>query len=248
MAPVFLIGGGWRAETFPETYGRFLQASARGQSRRIAVIVAREDAEFDTSTHFSRFASALEIAGLDIAHAVQVIVSKDEPLTLEKITAAEATGVLVCGGLTPAYHDGLCVQTEWLQYLRDKDIPFCGFSAGAAIAADSAIIGGWLRKTGSRSVQIADENAGEDLEQLTVQPGLGLVDFSVEVHATQWGTLSRLVHAVDADLTEPGWAVDEDTMLEVNRSEITVHGTGHAYRVTKKADGIAVSVTNSNAA
>jgi len=245
MAPVFLIGGGWRADTFPETYGRFLQASTRGQVRRIAIIVAREDVEFDTRSHFLRFSSALETAGLHPADAVEIVVAKDDPLTLETIAGSEATGVLVCGGLTPAYHDGLCVQTEWLHYLNDNEIPYCGFSAGAAIAADNAILGGWLRDIGGRTVQIADENAGEDLEQLTVRPSLGLVDFSVEVHATQWGTLSRLIHAVDADLTETGWAIDENTMLEVNGLAATAYGLGNAYRVTRNADGVAVAIINS---
>ena len=44
-------------------------------------------------------------------------------------------------------------------------------------------------------------------------PGLGLVPFAVDVHATQWGTLTRLVHAVDAGLVAEGWAVDNGTVL-----------------------------------
>ena len=39
---------------------------------------------------------------------------------------------------------------------------------------------------------------GEDLDDVVPRPGLGLVGFAVDVHAAQWGTVGRLVHAVCA--------------------------------------------------
>jgi cyanophycinase len=106
---------------------------------------------------------------------------------------------------------------------------FGGFSAGAAIAGEWAIVGGW--RLGER--EVCAEEAGEDLEALTVRPGLGLVPFAVDVHATQWGTLTRLSHAVRAGLAPDGWAVDEGTCLHYDGDRVAgVAGLGSAYRVS----------------
>ena len=82
-------------------------------------------------------------------------------------------------------------------------------------------------------MEIADENAGEDLELLDVRRGLGLVAFAVDVHGTQWGPLTRLAHAVDAGLAREGWAIDENTMLDASSERISVHGAGNAYRILR---------------
>ena len=101
-----------------------------------------------------------------------------------------------------------------------RDVVFGGFSAGAAIAGEWAIVGGW--RHGGRDV--CAEEAGEDLEQLTVRPGLGLVPFAVDVHATQWGTVTRLIHAVRAGLAPEGWAVDEGTVLVYDGDRVARRG------------------------
>lgn len=229
---IFLIGGGWRAETFPETYGRFLHLSAKNGERRIAVIVA-EEPEADAHTQFLRFFEAFETVGLKSAEAFEVIVSTENFLTKEILSEIKPTGIFVCGGLTPAYANALCRDKNWLEYLIENKIPYCGFSAGASIASGTAIIGGWQREVKNRIVQITDENAGEDLDLLDVRKGLGLVNFAVDVHASQWGTLSRLIHAIDAGFSNEGWAIDENTMLEVENANIKIFGAGNAYRIKR---------------
>ena len=186
----FLIGGGWNAETFPNTYGRFLESATRNDERRIAIIVA-EETDADSHAQFLRFFGAFETVGLNSAEAVEIIISAEKFLTKETLAEIKPTGVFVCGGLTPAYFDALCVDKKWLEYLTENNIPYGGFSAGASVASEKAIIGGWRREVKNKSVQIADENAGEDLDLLDVRKGLGLVDFAVDVHATQWGTLIK---------------------------------------------------------
>jgi cyanophycinase len=80
---------------------------------------------------------------------------------------------------------------------------------------------------------VCAEEAGEDLEELTVRPGLGLVPFAIDVHATQWGTVTRLIHAVRAGLAPEGWAVDEHTVLIYDGDRVaSVEGAGSAYRVS----------------
>jgi cyanophycinase len=115
-----------------------------------------------------------------------------------------------------------------------------GFSAGAAIAGEWAIVGGW-RHAGR---DVCAEEAGEDLEPLTVRPGLGLVPFAVDVHATQWGTVTRLIHAVRAGLAPEGWAVDEGTALVYDGDRVTgVEGLGAAYRVSGPDGDLRLEVT-----
>lgn len=232
MISVFLIGGGWRAETFPQTYGLFLQTAAENNQRRIAIIVA-EEAGTDSHEQFLHFFRAFEFAGLRSAEAFEIIVSAENHLTSKKLAEIQPTGVFICGGLTPVYYDALCCDKSWLEYLFENKIPYGGFSAGASVAGEAAIIGGWRRKTDNQIVEIADENAGEDLDLLDVRNGLNLVPFAVEVHATQWGTLSRLIHTICANLAPEGWAIDENTMLEIDERKIYIHGAGNAYRVRR---------------
>lgn len=241
MIPVFLIGGGWRDETFPQTYGRFLKTATRDTERQIAIVVA-EEIDSDSGEQFLRFRRAFEAVGLNPAEAVNLMVSADNPLTAEKLAAAPPTGIFVCGGLTPAYHDALCVDKSWLDYLTENKIPYAGFSAGASIAAGSAIIGGWRRKINNKIVEIVNENAGEDLDFLDVRRGLGLAPFAVDVHASQWGTLSRLVQAVDAGLVARGVAIDENTMLEISENRISVSGAGNIYRVRRIGNHSAIDI------
>ena len=240
MIPVFLIGGGWRGETFSQTYGRFLETATQNNQRRIALVVA-EEPDANPPEQFLRFRAAFEAVGLNSDEAVALIVSANHPLTVEKLSAFSPTGIFVCGGLTIAYHDALCVDKSWLDYLNENKIPYGGFSAGAAVAAERAIIGGWRRKVENKIIEIADENAGEDLDFLDVRKGLGLVPFAVEVHATQWGTLSRLVHTIDARLADEGWAIDENTMLEITGNDIRIFGAGNAYRV-RQDDKLAIKI------
>jgi cyanophycinase len=241
MSRVFLIGGGWR-EYGTALYRRFLDAAVRDGSRSVAVIAA--NGGDNAAENIVRFREGLVAAGCPPAELVELIVSAESPLTREMLEAANATGILVCGGLTPDYHDSLCVDLGWLGYISDNDIPYCGFSAGASIAAREAVIGGWLRNIDSQNIEIADENAAEDVDLLLVKPGLGLVPFSVEVHATQWGTLTRLLHAVDAGLTDEGYAIDEDTMLEYRDGEISVHGAGSVYHVYRSDGRISLEIKN----
>jgi cyanophycinase len=212
MAAVFLIGGGREDAQVRASHSPFVAASAGGP----IVAYALEDPE--------RWESALRLAG---AADVRCLL---EPPSAEDL--AGAAGLFVGGGSTPGYQEAL---DGWH---APADLPFAGFSAGAAVAAQRAIVGGW--RLGGRDV--CAEEAGEDLEQLAVRDGLGLVPFAVDVHATQWGTLTRLVHAVGAGLVDEGWAIDEGTALVVDDGSVRVEGLGSAYRVALRDGGVAVSV------
>jgi cyanophycinase len=115
------------------------------------------------------------------------------------------------------------------------------------IAAANAIVGGWQRAVDDRVIAIADEQASEDLDLLDVRPGLGLVPFAVDVHASQAGTLTRLLHAVDQGAADAGWAIDEDTMLSSADGELRVNGQSSAYRAQRRQGHLAVDILQAGA-
>src|SRR3954471_18435539 len=239
MAPVFLIGGGRDDGAVRASHAAFVRAAGGGPIVAI-VLDERDDTDPERWTSALRLAgggggggggapasgAALRRAAAREAHAIAV--SPEDPPRREQLAGAAA--VFVAGGWTPGYADALVPAADaWLP----RDVPYAGYSAGAAIAAAHAILGGYRRVDGR---PVCAEEAGEDLEALTVRPGLGLVPFAVDVHATQWGTLTRLVHAVDAGLVSEGWAIDEGTALVVGEgADPRVEGLGSAYRVARGA-------------
>ncbi|MEV0903709.1 hypothetical protein [Streptomyces hokutonensis] len=81
--------------------------------------------------------------------------------------ASDVDGLLVCGGLTPAYQDAFAGCLDLLPgLLAERRIPYAGFSAGAALAARSAVVGGWLLD----GVPVCPEDTAEDLEEIAVRP------------------------------------------------------------------------------
>jgi cyanophycinase len=241
MIPVFLLGGGWNPAGFGFTYGRVLEAATQAGVRRVLIVVA-EEPDGGADERFLRTRAAFEAAGGLPAEFELAIVSAAAPLTAARLEAAAPTGIFVAGGLTPDYWAALCADRTWVAYLQAHAIPYAGFSAGASIAATTAIIGGWQVRVGDDLVAVTSEDSGEDLAEVTVQPGLGLVPFAVEVHASQWGTLPRLLHAVARGVAPAGWAIDEDTMLAVTDHGVQVIGLGHAYEVQPAGAGLTLTL------
>ena len=179
-----------------------------------------------------RWIEELRAVGLDRGEVV--VVSPDRPPAVDDLDGA--AGVYVAGGWTPGYRDVLVDGgTDWLEPVRTGSVPYAGFSAGSSIAAEHALVGGWRVERNGRAVPVCHEDVGEDLDLLTIGPGLAVVPFLVDVHAAQWGTLHRLVHALSIPGTpDVGWAIDEATALEVvDGVPVAVHGDGAATRVRR---------------
>ena len=232
---LFLHGGGDAPQARRDTFGRFVQAATVDGSCRVALVVA-EDTEAQAHANFEDYHAifaALPLAPSDIH---PILISAEQPLTLAPLERIQPTGVFVCGGSTPLYQKALCQDTAWLDYLQTAQIPYGGTSAGAAIAARTAIVGGWQATRTGATRAILFQGASEGLDPLTVRDGLGLVPFAIEIHASQMGTLTRLLHAVELGFVPEGWAIDENTLLQIDLDTITVHGQGHAYRVWRDHD------------
>lgn len=237
---IFLIGGGWSVEHRAAVWGPFLGCAAdraAGEPPSIACVVVDEG---DGPEQVQRWADAL--CRTAVCTPVPVLIPLGSALSEDQRSALTAAhGLLVCGGLTPAYARSLVPARDLIQARVTEGVPYAGFSAGAAVAADRAVVGGWR----DRGVPVCPEDAGEDLDQVTVVDGLGLVPFAIDVHAAQWGTLARLVVAVAGGQVESGVALDEDTVLQVARDgSATVAGAGRAHLVRRPghgADGVRVT-------
>lgn len=222
MRSVFLIGGGRHPDGVAASHRPFVRAVGDGA----IVCLAADDGD---GVDGARWSAGLRSAGA--GHVDVVVLAPGRPVRAADVSGA--AGIYVAGGRTPLYRELLVDGGGgWLP----EGVPYAGFSAGAAVAATSAIVGGW--RIGDLAVCSSD--AAEDLDDVEPRPGLGLTPFAVDVHATSWGTLTRLVHAVSRGLVADGWAIDEHTCLEVRGDDVAVHGTGCAYRVAPGRAGVCV--------
>ena len=225
---VHLLGGGWGGDA--RVWHAFVaEAAGRASSGapRIAVVAVRDGDEQD---HAAKLIAAVGAAGA--IEPVVVAVREGERIAPGAFPD-DLHGVLVGGGLTPAYREAVLPAAARIRALVAAGAPYAGFSAGSAIAASRALLGGWRAPDGR---PVVDEEIAEDLEGITVEEGLGLVPFAVDVHAAQWGTTTRLATAVETGLVQGGVAIDEDTAVLVRGGAAEVVGTGNAWWI-RPADG-----------
>lgn len=242
MTSVHLIGGGWEPAYYAALYGQFIEEasiSAAGAGRPgkpiIACVVLDEG---DGRGQFARWDAVLRTVGN--CEPVPVLVSQEAPLDISALGNSDA--LLVCGGLTPVYAAAVApARADVLDWLQLGGRPYAGFSAGSSVAAASALVGGWLVD----GVPICSDDAAEDLEELTIVPGFGLVPFLVDVHCAQWGTLPRLISAVWTSRLV-GIGIDEDTALIVGADKAIVRGRGQVWLVRESAGSVQVSAHRAN--
>jgi cyanophycinase len=217
VSTVHLIGGGWDPSATAAVYGPFLEAA--GAAPVVATLVLDEG---DGAAQFARWADVLRRTAR--CEPVPVLVPPGS--RLDPAALGDADALLVCGGLTPAYADALAPVAGALRgWLAAGERPYAGFSAGAAVAAGRAVVGGWR----SGGVPVCPEDAAEDLEEVAVADGLDLVPWTVDVHCAQWGTLPRLLTAVAGG--GRGLGLDEDTAVHLDGDGARVAGRGTAWLV-----------------
>ena len=241
---IHLVGGGWAPENDTENdsavFGPFLaeaalRATAAGRTdQRIAIIVVRDG---DGDDHAAKLVTALEAAGP--LEPVVTSLALDGLATL--LAVADADGIVIGGGLTPAYLTAVAPIAGEVRRQVAAGIPYLGYSAGAMIAAERALLGGW--RIGG--VPVSPQEASEELDEITIENGIGLLDVTVDVHVAQWGTLSRMVAATEAGQIRGGLAVDEGTVLIVGQGTLGVAGTGSVWTVSESEGGVLVSTFGS---
>lgn len=234
---IHLVGGGRDEALCADVLAPFVRETMDAAPPAEPVIALLLVLEEDDDSSIERFRSVLVAAGAPVASVRVEAIVAGESFTAAAVDGAH--GVLVGGGLTPAYHDAIIGIAPQIRAAVDAGVPYAGFSAGAAVAASRAIVGGYLLD----GVIVAPEDTGEELDDLDVRDGLGLVPGSIDVHAAQWGTLSRIVAAVDAGLTPLGVAVDEHTAYVVHPDGRTrVRGVGRAWKAAASTSGVEVTI------
>ena len=238
---LFLVGGGWDSSANAVIYQAFVDAATRGEQRSIVSIhVAEpEDGAEEQQEQVARSQQVLLAAGASTDDIHSITLSQGDVLSAKTLAQYQPTAVFVWGGLTPLYQQVLTSDTSWVSYLQEHQVVYGGFSAGAAISAEKAIVGGWNLTIDHKQVAILDADLAEGLDALDIRPGLGLFNASVDVHASQWGTVTRLMHAIEQQhAPNNGWAIDENTALEITTDQhIKVLGAGQAYRVSRTGAG-----------
>jgi cyanophycinase len=204
---------------------------------RIGMLLVREDA----TGYATGFPAAFEAVAACEPVVSLLVVPGDGPRVYGSEVLNDIDALVIGGGMTPDYLTAVEPIMEEIRLLVADGLPYLGFSAGSMIAADRAVIGGY-RIDG---VQVCPEETGEDLEEVTIAEGLGLVDLAIDVHAAQWGTLGRLVGATEAGLVGGGVAIDEFTALIVADDGLRVAGSGSVWRVLDDPAGVIVGALES---
>src|SRR3954471_22331065 len=196
---VHLIGGGWDDSLAPDLYGDFVEAARRraGRNPRILLVVMGTDDE--SLAYHDKYLHTLGLVG---GHELVVErVAEGTPFDPGALDGVD--GLFVGGGPTPEYHAALTGAYPRIRSLVSAGMPYAGFSAGAAIAGSHAVIGGW-RLDG---VPVCPEDSNEELDEVTVVEGIGLVPGGGHVPAAQGGNLSPLGAVGEAGLGAQGVAV-----------------------------------------
>lgn len=233
---VHLVGGG-----YPETGAAFAafvhEATERAHANgvlggpRIAVVVVRDG---DGIEHAAQLVAEAAHAGAIDERVIALV----EGVRASPGVLGDSDGILIGGGLTPAYLHSLAPLFDEIRQRVREGVPYLGFSAGAMIAPERALLGGWQ----IGGIPVGPEAAAEELDEVTIVNGVGLLDVTVEVHTAQRGTLSRLVAATAAGLTDGGMAIDESTALIVGADGLRVAGAGNVWRVAPGEHGVVVDV------
>ena len=242
---IFLVGGGPDTTTSPVIFDQFMaevvhRTAAAGSTRppRIAVVLVDHE---DSAAYFLP-------AYLDPLHrrmpceVVTVLLHRQEHVDPQVFDGVDA--IVVGGGPTPVYAEALRPAAAAIRRAVQSGAPYLGFSAGAMIASEQAIVGGYL----VRGIEVCPEDASEGLREVELREGLGLVSFAVDVHAAQAGTLGRAVAAVVHGLAAKAVAVDEDTALVLPHSDPGEQrgiGAGNCWLIRGPGHKAAVSILGS---
>jgi cyanophycinase len=232
---ITLVGGGWDVLAQAECLRPFLsEAGRRAGERAPRVGLVRVD-EGEGSSGGERWAGLLEAAGDVEAVPLDVPIGS----TLDPSRLSGLDGLFVCGGLTPAYAEALAPAAAQIRRLvLEEGLPYAGSSAGASVAARHALVGGYL----DDGRVVCPSDSAEDLEELTVVAGLGLVEQVVDVHASTWGTLPRLAAALRRHPGASGIGLDEDTAWHASDAGTEVLGRNAVHVLTPGHDVLQWSV------
>lgn len=232
---IFLAGAGPDPVVFPDVFDRFAREVAQNAgtgTARIAVVV--HDGSGNPAGRLPEYVEPLR-SRLEF-EPVGVLLGLNGPALPDAFDGVD--GVVVGGGLTPAYFAGLSSAMAGILRSVAGGASYLGFSAGAMVAPERALIGGYRVDC----VEVCGEECSEGLDALDIRDGLGLAPFAVDVHAAQAGTLGRAMGAVAAGLVARAVAIDENTALVLpaaGAGGFEVMGSGHCWDIRPDGSSLA---------
>ncbi|WP_394274989.1 hypothetical protein [Luteococcus sp.] len=233
---LYLVGGG-PADSLASVHDQFV-AQAKKRGTRIAVALLGTEQE--AGHHLADLAEPIRQRWPEAQ--IEPVWLDDEPEPSSNQTRwpeapLELAGIVVGGGLTPGYLDALLPQRELIAKLVRQGVPYLGFSAGAAIVAKRAVVGGWR----FRGRQVAPEVWSEGAEELQLRDGLGLVGLGIDVHGDVCGLERGLAALEKGELTSLV-AIDEGTCLVVDpvSGRTTVEGSQRIHWLSREQGVTAV--------
>ncbi|SDP75523.1 cyanophycinase [Arthrobacter sp. ok909] len=239
---IILVGGGPDTVTIPAVFDRFvreLRHRAPGRVPRVAVVLFDHEgsSEYFLPAYVGPLESRIDCKVLPVLLRFN---KEANPAAFDDVD-----GIVVGGGPTPAYLEGLLPSAVAIRRAVSEGVPYMGFSAGAMVAPARAIVGGYR----IRGTEVCAMDCSEGLEEVEIRDGLGLVPFAVDVHAAQAGTLSRAVGAVAKGLVDHAAAVDENTALVLHHADLQqldVIGTGNCWTIRGAGPKATVSVLSAH--
>ncbi|MFZ4843656.1 peptidase S51 [Mycetocola saprophilus] len=212
-----------------ELWGRFIAdvRSQAGEDTRIVVLAVG-----DTAATQAR--ELVEAAHREGDARFSVVTTSD---TFDLQAIAVASAIVVVDGEPEAVRAALAPIDGEIRRRVAADTPYLGIGAGAIVAAEKALIGGW--RIGG--VPVSPEEYGFGLDEVTVAQGLGLLDLSVVTAPAATGSLGRLVAATEGALVPGGIGIDTETALIIADGRLEVVGKGSLWQVIGSEHGVTVS-------
>jgi cyanophycinase len=234
---VFLVGGG------PDTAGPGLVAPFLAEVRAAATGRARVAVLLCGPAHrtWRQLPAARRVLADAAVDLRPVHLRAGRPVPAAALAGVD--GVVVGGGVPGAYLASLAPAAAELSAAVAAGTPYLGFSAGAMVAARTALLGG--HRSGGR--EVCPVGWSEGLTPVTVAPGLGLVGFPVDAHTAAAGTLGRTVALVTDGTAPVAAGIDEGTCLALpagaqDPADGVVTGSGGVWTVRRGGDGAVVTV------
>jgi len=229
---IHLHGGGWAPDESAWT-GLFVTEAAERTGRRpLIVVVLWGETYEEGAAYHDDYRGDLIALGAGEVRIVQLVGAE----TLAVADFADADGLFIGGGLTPGYHAAVMGVAEQIRAAVAAGLPYLGMSAGAMIASDMALIGGW--RLGG--VQIAPDLASEGFDEVVLAPGLGLIRPTVDAHAGL-GLVGRTAALVAEGRIAEAIAVDENTCAVIGTDGgVRAAGQGAVWRLIADAGNVTV--------
>lgn len=231
-----MLSGGGEAAANRDALDLFLSlvGERAGSQRppRVASVVAAAEPRWQTDETRAalRDDSASQVVSVEAIAFADGTGRIREPLDPEPLLTAD--GIFIGDGDPAALLAALEPVAVDIRRLISEGTPFFGLGAGAVVAAEAALVGGF--EIGGVAVAPGLTTDGDS--EVRFAAGLGLVDLPVVAAAAQLGRVGLAIACCEADLAAGMLAIDEGTTLVVAEGALDLIGGGSLWQVRADRD------------